>query len=98
MTWVRFRTGIFFTGEIETQIFSALLTEFKKVLIQGCTTDLTVMRLHLYNPSRPPFTKGRRSGIPPFIKGDEGGLLVSFGYRHTVRTRSRYFSPTVQTS
>ena len=48
MTGVRFRTGIFFTGEIETEMFSALLTEFKKVLIQDRPTDLTIANLHLF--------------------------------------------------
>jgi hypothetical protein len=51
MTGVRFRTGIFFTGEIETEMFSALLTEFKKVLIQDRPTDLTVT-----NATRQPYT------------------------------------------
>jgi hypothetical protein len=52
MTGVRFRTGIFFTGEIETEMFSALLTEFKKVLIQDRPTDLTIANLHLHKKTR----------------------------------------------
>jgi hypothetical protein len=51
MTGVGFRTGLFFTGEIETEIFSALLAEFKKVSIQDLTTDLTVT-----NAIRQPYT------------------------------------------
>ncbi len=49
MTRVRFCTGILFPGEIKTEIFSTLLTEFKKVLIQHRSTDLTVKDLHPHN-------------------------------------------------
>jgi hypothetical protein len=28
-----------------------------------------------HNPSPPPFRKGRRQEIPPFLKGDRGGLV-----------------------
>jgi nicotinamidase-related amidase len=47
MAGVRFCTGIFLSGEVETEIFSALMAEFKKVLIQDCTTNLTVAGLHV---------------------------------------------------
>jgi len=46
MTGMRFRTGIFLPGEIKTEIFSALLTEFKEMLIQNRPTNLTVASLH----------------------------------------------------
>ena len=46
MSRVRFCTGIFFPGEVETETFSALLAEFKKMLVQDCTTDLTKTSLH----------------------------------------------------
>jgi hypothetical protein len=48
MIGMGFCTGLFFPGEIETEIFSALLAEFKEVLIQNRAADLTVMDLHLH--------------------------------------------------
>ncbi len=52
MAGVRFCTGLFFSAEIETEILSAFLTEFKKVLIQNRAADLTITGLHsrLKNP------------------------------------------------
>ena len=83
---MRFCAGLFFPSEIETEIFSALMAEFKKVLVQDRATDLTMTDLHPdYNPSQPPFRKGRRSIIPPFIKGDNGGLPITFSYGHATR-------------
>jgi len=46
MAGVRFCTGIFFPCEVETETFSTLLAEFKKVPIQNRATDLTKMGLH----------------------------------------------------
>jgi hypothetical protein len=46
MIGMRFRTAHFFSSEIETEIFSASLAEFKEVLVQSCTADLTVTDLH----------------------------------------------------
>jgi hypothetical protein len=45
MTRMRFRTTIFLPGEVETEVFSALLAEFKKMPVQDHPTDLTVMDL-----------------------------------------------------
>jgi hypothetical protein len=44
-----FCTGPLLTADIETEIFSATMAEFKEVLIQDRTADFTVMSLH---PSR----------------------------------------------
>jgi len=69
MIRMRFCTGLFFPSGIETEIFSAPMTELKEVFVKNCAADLTVTHLHPgYNPSRPPFREGRRSIIPPFIK------------------------------
>jgi hypothetical protein len=50
---MRFCTGSSFSCEIKAEIFSALLTEFKKVLVQNVSTNLTVMRLHIELKDRP---------------------------------------------
>jgi len=47
MIGMGFCTGLFFPGEIETEIFSASMAEFKKMLVQDRPTDLTVMGFHL---------------------------------------------------
>ena len=46
MAGVRFCTGHFFPGEIETEMFSAAMAEFKEVLIQDRATNLTVKIFH----------------------------------------------------
>ena len=46
MIGMRFCAGHLFSGQIETEIFSASLAEFKEVLVQSCTADLTVTDLH----------------------------------------------------
>jgi hypothetical protein len=63
------------------------------------------MGLHLaYNPSRPPLPTGRQAlqkggdKIPPFIKGDKGGLPIQFRYGHVTRNMVTLFQLTVQTS
>jgi len=45
---MRFCTGSSFSCEIKAEIFSALLTEFKKVLVQNCATDITMTNLHTF--------------------------------------------------
>jgi hypothetical protein len=52
MAGVRFCTGLLFSAEIETEILSAFLTGFKKVLIQNRAADLTIMELHLHQSHR----------------------------------------------
>ena len=46
MIGMRFRTAHFFSSEIETEIFSASMAEFKEVSIQDRTADFTMMELH----------------------------------------------------
>ena len=46
MIGMGFCAGMFFPGEIETEIFSALMAELKEVLIQNVSTDLTMIGLH----------------------------------------------------
>jgi hypothetical protein len=46
MIGMGFRTGLLIPCEIETKIFSALMAEFKEVLIQESAADLTVPDLH----------------------------------------------------
>ncbi len=46
MIGMRFCTGHLFPSEIETEIFSAVMAEFKEVLIQDRATNLTVTDLH----------------------------------------------------
>ena len=43
---VRFCTGIFFPGKIETEIFSASVAKLKGVWVQNRAADLTMMGLH----------------------------------------------------
>jgi hypothetical protein len=43
---MRFCTGSFFSCEIKAEIFSELLTEFKKVLVKNCAADPTVVDFH----------------------------------------------------
>jgi hypothetical protein len=47
MIGMGFCTGLLFSSEIETEVFSALVAELKEVLIQHRTTDLAVTALHL---------------------------------------------------
>jgi hypothetical protein len=46
MIGMRLCTGSFLTADIETEIFSATMAKFKKVLIEDRTADFTVMELH----------------------------------------------------
>jgi hypothetical protein len=46
MSRMGFRTSLFSPCQIETEVFSALMAEFKEVLVQDSTTDLTVMDFH----------------------------------------------------
>jgi hypothetical protein len=48
MTGMRFGTGHLLPSEVETEMFSAVMAEFKEVLVQGRATNLTVMDLHLF--------------------------------------------------
>jgi hypothetical protein len=65
-----FGAGSSSSCEVKTEDFPALLTEFKEMSVENPSTDFTGMDLHSgYNPSPPPFRKGRRSIIPPFYKG-----------------------------
>jgi len=48
MIGMRFCAGLFFPGVIETEIFSASITEFKGVLIKNSTANFTVMKLHTH--------------------------------------------------
>ena len=43
-----FCTGPLSTTDIETEILSAAMAEFKEVLIQDCTADFTGMELHTF--------------------------------------------------
>jgi len=43
-----FSTSPAFPCEIETEIFPALLTEFKEVFVESRSADLTVMDLHTF--------------------------------------------------
>ena len=47
MVGMGFGTSRLFTGKIETEIFSATMTEFKEVRIQDSTANFTMMKLHL---------------------------------------------------
>jgi hypothetical protein len=46
MTGMRFCTGHLFPSEIKTEMFSAVMAEFKEVLIQDRATNLTVKIFH----------------------------------------------------
>jgi len=46
MVGMGFCTSHFFSGEIETEIFSASMAEFKEMLVQDRSADLTVTNLH----------------------------------------------------
>jgi len=46
MIGMGFCTGLFFPSEIETEIFSALMAEFKKVLVQDRAADLAMTDIH----------------------------------------------------
>jgi len=46
MVGMGFCTGPLLTADIETEISSATMAEFKEVLIQDRTADFTVMELH----------------------------------------------------
>jgi hypothetical protein len=41
-------TGPFLTAHVETETFSAAVTEFKETGVQGRTADLTGMELHMF--------------------------------------------------
>jgi hypothetical protein len=41
-------TSLFFSSEIETEIFPTLVTEFEEMAIQDRTTNLTVTNLHAF--------------------------------------------------
>ena len=62
MIGMGFCTGLFFSGEIETEMFSASIAEFKEVLIQDPTTDLTVTGLHAFVLE----DRGKRFEAKPF--------------------------------
>jgi hypothetical protein len=47
MIGMGFGTSPLFTRDIETEIFSATMTEFKEVRIQDSPADFTVPSLHL---------------------------------------------------
>jgi hypothetical protein len=53
MAGMRLGTGLVLAIDIKAQIFPASVTEFKKVAVQGHTTNFTVMDLH----SRPFMTQ-----------------------------------------
>ena len=53
-------TGPFFPREIETEIFSALMAEFKEVLIQESAADLTLPNLHMHQEARAQGSEGSR--------------------------------------
>jgi len=40
--------SLFFPSEIETEIFSALMAEFKEMAVQNRATDLTITILHAF--------------------------------------------------
>jgi hypothetical protein len=46
MVGMGFGTSLLFTGEIETEVFSATLAEFKEVRVQNSAADFTVPNLH----------------------------------------------------
>jgi hypothetical protein len=46
MIGVRFCTGVFFSGKVETEIFSTSIAELIGVLVQNRAADLTIMGLH----------------------------------------------------
>ena len=48
MVRMGFCTSSLLATDIETDIFSAALAEFKEVLIQDRTADFTVMELHMF--------------------------------------------------
>jgi hypothetical protein len=48
MVRMGFCTGPLLATDIETEIFSATMAEFKEVLIQDRTADFTVMELHMF--------------------------------------------------
>jgi hypothetical protein len=46
MSRMGFRTSLFSPCEIETEVFSALIAEFKEVLVKESSTDLTILDFH----------------------------------------------------
>src|SRR3990170_2119348 len=45
------------------------------------------------NPSTPPFFKGRRNRIPPFLKGNKGGLRIEhFLFQELICVEGKRFS------
>jgi hypothetical protein len=68
MIGMRLRTGLFFPREIETKIFSALIAEFKEVLVKESSTDLTMLILQSLIPPNLLLEKGGDKCFP-FYKG-----------------------------
>jgi hypothetical protein len=68
------RTGLFFPREIETKIFSALIAEFKEVLIKESSTNLTVANFQFLIPPNLPLEKGGDE-CSPFYKGGWRGII-----------------------
>jgi len=86
MIGMGFCTGIFFSGEIETEIFSASIAELEGVLTQSCATDLTVIGLHAFVLE----DRGKRFEAKPFPPVSRWAPLPSSLMPHS--------DPTVQTS
>ncbi len=70
MAGMRLCTGHLFPIEIEAEIFSAVMAEFKEVLIQNRATNLTVTNLHFSPKTKDPrvrgFTGSSNVGIPAY--------------------------------
>ena len=48
MIGMGFCTSLFFSSGIETEILPASIAELKRVSVQNCVADLTVMGLHAF--------------------------------------------------
>jgi hypothetical protein len=66
-----FCTCPFLATDIETDIFSAAMAEFKEMLIQDCTADFTVMELHFSPKTRSQGFEGSRVQVALAFTADE---------------------------
>jgi hypothetical protein len=66
-----FCTGPLLATDIETEIFSATMAEFKEVLIQDRTADFTVMELHFSPKTRSQGFEGSRVQVASAFTADE---------------------------
>jgi hypothetical protein len=73
-----FCTGPLLATDIETEIFSATMAEFKEVLIQDRTADFTVMILHFSPKTRGQGFEGSRVQASAFLPAGRQVLPTKF--------------------